>query len=562
MPALVLPSHSLLAAPQEPFELNWESPAAESLAGWWPMMAQGGPLILDLSGTGRHGQGSGITWTDSPLGNAVRFDAISDWVDFGDASWLPTSEITIVLWQRKTDTTLRASSAFGVHDISDATRCGAHLPYSDGVIYFDFGGQTSGTTRVTASGLSFDTDWHCWVFTIGSRGMEIWRDGAIVGSNTATPTRSSSTNSFTLGRHDGVLDCDLVEIGDFRVYSKQLPKASIEELSGISCGAGLRRSFFDQVVFISAAGPVIESGQGAIAGRSSWIVTPQVARLIGGVVSGRSNLTDAVIRARSADGRISAVSRIAEADTRIRSVATSIVGAARAALGSLRARQADAMVGGRSRIIGSPLRVRAVEAVISGRSFMRGAAQAVYSVWGRLQGYARIIAESLSLLSPLRIDDRTFAASWEDDRTFAASWEDDQAFALESITVTKTGVKIADVPIGGDVRIKRTYNQLPTGVTITKAWCTVKKKDTDPDAQAVFQKVIAASAGPTGHITDASTVNGDLAMYFDLSKTDTALAKAGFDYEHDVQVLTTTGEIHTMEKGAPIFINRVTKAQS
>lgn len=127
--------------------------------------------------------------------------------------------------------------------------------------------------------------------------------------------------------------------------------------------------------------------------------------------------------------------------------------------------------------------------------------------------------------------------------------------------MTKVGVKIKNVVIGDELRIQRTYTGLPAGSIITKAWLTVKKKEKDPDASALFpSKVITASATSAGQITDADTTGGDLAMFFDLSKTDTGAAKPDLEYVYDVQVKRSSGEIHTLEKGTIIFIRGVTDA--
>jgi hypothetical protein len=159
----------------------------------------------------------------------------------------------------------------------------------------------------------------------------------------------------------------------------------------------------------------------------------------------------------------------------------------------------------------------------------------------------------VNFLDPLSIDDRTIDG---------ATWIDDRSTALSNYAMTKIGVKIKNLVLGDDKRIKRTYTSLPTGSVINKAWLTIKKKEKDLDAAALVQKSITTTLTAAGQITDADTTSGDLAMYFDLSKSETGLAKPDIEYLYDIQVKKTTGEIHTLERGVIIFIRGITDASS
>lgn len=117
--------------------------------------------------------------------------------------------------------------------------------------------------------------------------------------------------------------------------------------------------------------------------------------------------------------------------------------------------------------------------------------------------------------------------------------------------------------MGDEFRIQRTYTALQVGLTINKAWLTVKLSDRDLDAAALFpSKVITTTPAAAGHITDDTTTDGALGMYFDLAKTDTILASPEKEYWYDVQVKVTDGSIHTMEKGRICFMRGVTDANS
>lgn len=127
--------------------------------------------------------------------------------------------------------------------------------------------------------------------------------------------------------------------------------------------------------------------------------------------------------------------------------------------------------------------------------------------------------------------------------------------------MTKIGIKIENVVIGDDFRVRRTYTSLPTGVTITKAWLTLKESESQDDDDALALKEITGTLGAAGHITDADTTGGSIAMFFDLSRTETADAKS-MPYVYDVQVKASDGAIHTLEKGTIRFIRGVTDADT
>lgn len=136
---------------------------------------------------------------------------------------------SFVLHYRKRDGTARASGAFGFISTGTGTaRVGVHLPWSDGIVYFDFGG-VDANHRVTKSGLTFGDD--VWAFTTGSRGMEIWQNGILQATNAVTPTRTQTAGvDFALFRHDGTAS-DNANAGVLLIYNRQLDRHEILALS-------------------------------------------------------------------------------------------------------------------------------------------------------------------------------------------------------------------------------------------------------------------------------------------------------------------------------------------
>jgi hypothetical protein len=231
---------------------------------------------------------------------------------------------------------------------------------------------------------------------------------------------------------------------------------------------------------------------------------------------------------------------------------------------------------GAARARGAPEILRGLTSRIGGSSTVQSAVNALRAFAGTAQGSGRAIGEFSFLgedFEALTIDDQTISLTWEDDQAIeatweddriidGASWEDDRTFSLPHIGMTKTGVKIKPVAIGDDFRVRRTYTTLPAGTVITKAWFTVKKSEKEADPQALIHKEITTAPSANGQITTANTAGGTLAMYFDPNRTETIKAKAGLEYIHDVKVLASDGQIHTLEIGNIPFIKGVTQKTS
>jgi len=193
----------------------------------------GSTRLMDMSGYGRHPTNSGGVSALNAYGPAWRSDTAGngDYLEISaDESWIPTTETTIVFGWRKTDSSNRNSTAFGVGAGSGGTnvaRCGVHLPYGDGRVYWDFANFSSG--RLSVGGLTFGND--LWVFSVGPRGMEIWQNGYLRASKTTSATRTvDGALPFSLGRGNGQGDAsDLAECWMFRMYNRQLSRSLIAE---------------------------------------------------------------------------------------------------------------------------------------------------------------------------------------------------------------------------------------------------------------------------------------------------------------------------------------------
>ena len=178
--------------------------------------------------------GSNLTVTGSPTadvgtpGRGLATSAITDnWSVTPDSrKILSTSGNTIVLVIEKNDATNRAHYAFTqTTSAVDSERFSAHIPWTDGTLYFDFGGAT-GANRLAIASLSF-TGPQVYVFSGGPLGIYAYRNGILLGSQTTAITRTDAAVDFWLNRYDG----DLVTLYGVAVFNKQLPLDIQRELS-------------------------------------------------------------------------------------------------------------------------------------------------------------------------------------------------------------------------------------------------------------------------------------------------------------------------------------------
>ena len=117
-------------------------------------------------------------------------------IDWNGVPWIPTGGgMTVSMLYEKVDATNRAAVCWSVDVVlaGSAYYCHGATPHSDGNAYLQFG-----NTNLAVGGLTYGAD-H-WIFSTGPRGMELWQNGILVGSNASNPTRSTDvTHVFKIG---------------------------------------------------------------------------------------------------------------------------------------------------------------------------------------------------------------------------------------------------------------------------------------------------------------------------------------------------------------------------
>lgn len=168
--------------------------------------------------------------------------------------------------------------------------------------------------------------------------------------------------------------------------------------------------------------------------------------------------------------------------------------------------------------------------------------------------------DDLNVIDSLQ-DSSTMAASWPDSEGLNPDWLDVATLELARYGMTALNNNLKPIVRGDTRKIQRTFTGLPAGETIAKAWLTVKSTPAVSDP-GLFQVEITTTATSSGQITDATSSDGQIGMYFIISGTNSALATGGAEYLYDIQVKTSTDTIHTLVMGTVTFYDGVTAATS
>jgi hypothetical protein len=193
-----------------------EKPSDAVLVNWGHPLAMGIDLVLALT----EGQGvangtrpildasihhdltinnnsGNIAWVENTPGKGLYLAGDSDYINMTGVLQGTQFGTTVLLIQRKTDTTLRNSAAFGNPGFT-GDRFQVHLPFSDGTIYWDFGGATP-PNRLSYAGVSWDTKPHMFALSAGGKGSSIWMDGQKLASQSTAIGKAADQNGLKIG---------------------------------------------------------------------------------------------------------------------------------------------------------------------------------------------------------------------------------------------------------------------------------------------------------------------------------------------------------------------------
>lgn len=151
------------------------------------------------------------------------------------------------------------------------------------------------------------------------------------------------------------------------------------------------------------------------------------------------------------------------------------------------------------------------------------------------------------------IENLLLAAALIENLTLARAWT-----SAVNMAKPKT-INFADYRSGDAFGMDVTITSWPVAETAAKIYVTVKRRVTDADADAIFQKEITASASADGVITTTGS-SGTVTALVTVSKTESALIEPQRTYYYDVRVITADGDPWTPFDGTLYFKDTATDA--
>lgn len=327
--------------------LNPHHPAIALSAGvkrfFWPLWEANpnalgsGPLPRELI-TGlvsSVGVGNGYQWAADRQGLGLKFDTGDDLILGQSSQLLPlTPNLTVIYARRRLDTTLRSAGHWGTANGTGTDPCGVFWPLNDGNGYFDFAGQSNGTSRLTITPLGNNSArYEVFVFRVHPKDMRAYRNGARIGKTAGTtPTRTDAGTTFRLNKHTsgGQLgDKQWIEL--FALIHMALPEEVCLDLSINPWGMFESELAFRSIFIPATAGDGSAAGTSTASAVGSAIVSAAGSSAGAATVSGAGENAAAFHEADGSAAGAAAVDGIS--NPRVASVAASAGAGAGAAVG-------------------------------------------------------------------------------------------------------------------------------------------------------------------------------------------------------------------------------------
>jgi hypothetical protein len=209
-----------------------------TLVGWWTFDEGRGTTAVDWSGHGNHGS---IMNTNDPLWvDGYQITAMdmagAAYVHVDGDSWSTIeNEATIAMWVYGDPAQMpQNNSAFWAHDGGNRV-AQAHIPWSDGNVYFDTGGSGYNRINKAATPGEYQGSWRHWTFVKNATTGEqlIYLDGVLWHSGTGLTLPMVNVTSFAIGSANDGGNIFPGMIDDVRLYNKAL---TVEEIQQVMLG--------------------------------------------------------------------------------------------------------------------------------------------------------------------------------------------------------------------------------------------------------------------------------------------------------------------------------------
>jgi hypothetical protein len=213
-----------------------EPQSSRGLVAYWNFDEGSGDIANDSAGN-NDGTIYGAQWTAGEIGNALNFDGVDDYVDFGTAIGnFGTDDFSVVFWFR-TDTerweTIMGKRVFcGEHSFFELSMSWPAAPKHMYIELYD--SRPSKVGSFCSNQHLDDNQWH--YITIIRQGVEakLYVDGVLDASNSsAEVVNMSNSASFLLGNgpcYPVHTDFFSGELDEVRIYNRALSTAEIRQL--------------------------------------------------------------------------------------------------------------------------------------------------------------------------------------------------------------------------------------------------------------------------------------------------------------------------------------------
>ena len=201
--------------------------ADKSLVAYWSFDEISGDVVKDISGNGHDATVKGATYEKAGIGHCLSFDGSSNEVVVPGFSDLPTTEITVLVWQKADNSKMQ--STFSVSPDDGLDRINAHIPWGGGTVFWDFGNiDTDGRLSYVPAD-SITGEWQHFAFVASQSGdyMKIYRNGVEEASKPGMSPYSGTEKDFCIGSLAGGLFFGGM-IDEVKIYKRALTEKEIE----------------------------------------------------------------------------------------------------------------------------------------------------------------------------------------------------------------------------------------------------------------------------------------------------------------------------------------------
>jgi hypothetical protein len=174
-----------------------------------------------------------VSWSGiSLVPKVMQFDGSGDYVTVLPDSFPAGNEITVSFWAKGADALPQAISAISAQSATNERVFQVHLPWSDGIIYFDCGAVGGAYDRIQkqAQATEYKNKWVHWAFTKNAQTgeMKIYQNGQLWHSSTGHTRVLPKSSTVLIGSYSQAAHSYNGCLAEVRVWNKARTQAEIQ----------------------------------------------------------------------------------------------------------------------------------------------------------------------------------------------------------------------------------------------------------------------------------------------------------------------------------------------